>query len=376
MHTSLSFIRTFFLLLSILFFTTYTTTHLAGGLSLFNSLVGVLTGLAIGISLIGIEFIFKSLNLKIFNVTVLGLFCGYLMGEAIWLVFNTLIDFTHTKLTLEAIQLFKISIFLFSCYLGMTIALKASEELYVSIPFIKLKPISHKKKDLLIDTSILMDSRIIDLASTGLLDHNLVLPRFVLKELYALSESFDEQEKHKGKRCLEVYKKLENLPALDLRYTDNDFPEVKDSMAKLIKLARLTDANIITADQNRVQQSIVEGIRIINIHSLSNALKPITNSGEYINIKIQRYGKEARQGVGYLDDGTMVVINGGAEFIGDTIKAQVLSVKHTSSGRMIFCNATDETLLSDQESAQAVADLENNHKAFLTMSEKELCQKY
>lgn len=376
MHTSLTFIRIFFILISILFFTTYTTSTFEGGLSLFNSLTGVILGLAIGTFLVTMEFIFRRFNLKTFNVAVLGLFCGYLMGQALWLILNTLVDFSSSSIPAEALDILKISIYLFTCYLGMVIILRSSDELYVSVPFIKLKPISHKKKDILIDTSILMDSRIIDLASTGLLDHHLILPRFILKELYGLSESLDEQEKNKARRCLEVYKKLENIPLLDLRYTDNDFPEVKDSISKLIRLARLTDANIITADQNRVQQSIVEGIRIINIHTLSNALKPITHSGEYINIKIQRYGKEARQGVGYLDDGTMVVINGGAEFIGETIKAQVLSVKHTSSGRMIFCNATDETLLTDQESAQAVAELENNHKTFLGLAEKELCQKY
>src|ERR1044072_7233269 len=110
------------------------------------------------------------------------------------------------------------------------------------------------------------------------------------------------------------------------------------------------NTNIITSDINRIQQASIEGVRIINIHLLSNALKPLTQAGEFINIKIQRYGKEPRQGVGYLDDGTMVVVNGGAEFIGETIKAQVLSVKHTSSGRMIFCNAAEEgSLLSDED---------------------------
>ncbi|CCB91023.1 hypothetical protein WCH_AR05120 [Waddlia chondrophila 2032/99] len=99
---------------------------------------------------------------------------------------------------------------------------------------------------------------------------------------------------------------------------------------------------MLTAEANQIEQSSVEGIRIINMHNLAKALKPLTQTGEFISIKVQRYGKEARQGVGYLEDGTMVVINGGAEFIGEMIKAQVLSVKHTSSGRMIFCNAFED----------------------------------
>jgi uncharacterized protein YacL len=104
----------------------------------------------------------------------------------------------------------------------------------------------------------------------------------------------------------------------------------------------MIDADLLTADISRIEQASIEGVRIINIHTLSNALKPLTHSGETLTIKVQRYGKEPRQGVGYLEDGTMVVINGGADFIGETIKTHVLSVKHTSSGRMIFCNALED----------------------------------
>lgn len=137
-------------------------------------------------------------------------------------------------------------------------------------------------------------------------------------------------------------------------------------MAKLIRLARLQDANIMTADINRVQQAMIDGIRIINLHLLANALKPITQTGEFLHIKIQRYGKEPRQGVGYLEDGTMVVVNGGAEFIGETIKTQVLSVKHTSSGRMIFCNAMDESL-GLEEPPLTPQDAESSHKNYFAL---------
>ena len=152
----------------------------------------------------------------------------------------------------------------------------------------------------------------------------------------------DDQTKIKAKRCIETLKKLEDIPTLELRYNDTDFPEIKDQTSKLFRLARLLDANILTADISRVQSASIEGIKIINLHTLSNALKPLMQAGEQIKIKIQRYGKEPRQGVGYLEDGTMVVVNGGGDFIGETIDAQVLSVKHTSSGRMIFCNAFDQ----------------------------------
>jgi len=134
------------------------------------------------------------------------------------------------------------------------------------------------------------------------------------------------------------------MMALEMRYNDSDFPEVKDPLSKMVRLARLLDANILTADLSQIQIPAIEGLRFINLHDLSKALKPLMQTGEHIRIKIQRYGKEPRQGVGYLDDGTMVVVNGGGQFIGETIEVQVLSVKHTTSGRMIFCNAMTEEM--------------------------------
>lgn len=370
MNITLSFIRIFFVSISLLFMTAYTTTMLPGGFNLFNLIIGVLMGGSCGVLLIAADFMLRRFNLRSFNIAIVGLFCGYLMGQALFLILSAILDVSTLSFSPEILGFFRAIVFLFTTYLGMAMAARASEELYLSIPFIKFKPASHKKKDVLLDPSILQDSRIIDLASSGLLDHDLILPRFTLKELYANLENADEGLKAKARRCLDVVKRLESIPSLDLRYADTDFPEIKDPTAKLIRLARLLDANIITADINRIQQSSIEsieGIRIINIHMLSNALKPISQQGEHINIKIQRYGKEPRQGVGYLEDGTMVVVNGGAENIGETIKAQVLSVKHTSSGRMIFCNATGEAPLTEKEFAQSVANLENAHKNYFAL---------
>lgn len=367
MNISLSFIRILFLLMCILFLTTYTTAMLPGGLNLTNLTIGVFGGLLFGAVLIGFEAIFKQFNLRSFNIALLGLFCGYLMGEAIMLIFKTVLDVSALPISPETATLLRTGVFLFTAYTGMVMTARAADELYVSIPFIKFKPTTQKKKDILLDPSVLLDTRIIDLGSSGLLDHHLIMPRFVLKELNQALENPDETIKARARRSLEVIKKLENVSTLDMRYVDTDFPDVKDTLSKMTRLAKMSDANILTADLNRIQQSNVEGIRVINIHSLSNALKPITQNGEFINIKIQRYGKEPRQGVGYLDDGTMVVVNGGAEFIGETIRAQVLSVKHTSSGRMIFCNALEESLMSEQEIAQSVCDLENAHKNYFAL---------
>lgn len=344
MNISLTFLRTLFVLLSIFFMTLFMIS-LPSGKTLANTLFGVGIGFTFGMVLIAFDLIFRRFNLRSFNIAILGVFIGYLMGQALSLILHAVLEISSIGVLLQphTIELIKIAVILFGVYLGTIMTLRSSDELYVSIPFVRFTQTSQKKKDLVVDISVLADPRIIDLASTGLLNHQLVIPRFVVKELYAQSElGGDESTRSRAKRCLDVVKKLETMPELEMRYHETDFAEVKDMMGKVVRLARLLDANILSSDISRVQMGTIEGITVVNIHALSNALKPLMEGGEVIRIKIQRYGKEPRQGVGYLEDGTMVVVNGGGDFIGETIDAHVLSVKHTSSGRMIFCNVADE----------------------------------
>lgn len=343
MNLSIAFTRLLFVILSIFFITTYMITGPAG-YTTENLILGSGIGLLLGAALIAFDILFKRFNLRSFNIAIVGLFIGFLMGEALVIILKSILEISSASIHLHGrfLEIIQICLFLFGVYLGTIMTLRASDEIYVSIPFVKFSPQAQKKKDLILDASVLGDARIIDLAASGLLDHHLILPRFLVKEIYAQAEISDEASRSKARRSLEVVKKLEQIQGLEMRYNDTDFPDVKDSMSKLIRLARLLDGNILTADISRVQTSAIEGIRIINIHALANFLKPLMQAGEKIKIKIQRYGKEPRQGVGYLEDGTMVVVNGGGSYIGEVIDALVLSIKHTSSGRMIFCNAMDE----------------------------------
>jgi uncharacterized protein YacL len=342
MNISLAFLRTFFAILSIFFMTLFMIT-VPEGSTLLNALLGIGLGIVFSLLLFGFDTFFRRFNLRSFNVALIGLFFGYLMGQALVLIFETILQISAiSNASPQVLEIIKIALFLFGIYLGTIMTMRSSDELYVSIPFVKFAPTAQKKRDLLVDMSVLADARILDISSTGLFDNQLVIPRFVIKELYAQAEVADEMSKAKARRALEVVKKLEGVLGLDIRFNDTDFPDVREITSKMIRLARLLDANIVTADISKVQMASLEGVRIINIHTLSNALKPLMQTGELIKIKIQRYGKEPRQGVGYLEDGTMVVVNGGGDFIGEAIQAQVLSVKHTTSGRMIFCNAFDE----------------------------------
>ncbi len=312
--------------------------------SFSRGLLGVGLGTALGFLLVGFDLAFKRFNLRSFNVAIVGIFIGYLMGQALVFILSAILSISKASIALhpQTLEIIKISLFLFGTYLGTLMTWRASDELYVSIPFVKLSLTSQKKKYLIIDQSVLFDPRIVDFCATGILDHSLVVPRFIIKELYAFAELGDEMAKIKPRKAIETFKKLEGMPGLDLKINDTDFPDIKELCDKTLRLARLLDANLLTSEMGKVQTSSFDKVKIINLHTLSTALKPLMQGGESIKIRVQRTGKEPKQGVGYLEDGTMVVINGGGAYLSKTVDAKVLSVKHTVSGRMIFCNLLDD----------------------------------
>jgi uncharacterized protein YacL len=333
------------------------------GSSLESLAYGALTGLVLGSAVLGIDRFLQNWPARSVITSLAGLIAGCLigmMGASIsQTFFNQFVMPSNSFLN----EMAPTAIFLCCSYLGMFIIIRALESAYDLFPFSKNSQM--QKRELLLDGSALNDNRTVELATTGLLDHQLVVPRFVLKDLSYLLENGDEAQKAKSRRSFENLRKLESIPSLGLRYEERDFEEITDNNLKLLHLANELEASIFTVEGTRIQNSSHEHVRFISIPTLTSILKPITQTGEFLNIKIQRYGKEPRQGVGYLEDGTMVVVNGGAEFIGETIKSQVLSVKHTASGRMIFCNALEEGMMGSL--SQTVADMENTHKNYFAL---------
>ncbi|CAM0117265.1 PIN/TRAM domain-containing protein [Rhabdochlamydiaceae symbiont of Dictyostelium giganteum] len=317
-------------------------TSLPQGKTVQNGLLGIILGTIFTLFLIGMDQMFKKITLRSLNIALLGCLIGYLMGKTFFLIFEAALEISslETKVNPSLLELLKVLVFLMTTYLGAIITLRSSDELYISIPFVHFTPLAQKKKDLIIDTSALLDSRIIDLALTGLVDHTLIIPQFIVKNLQMRGEKGEDLIHSKARDSLEVLKKLESILGLELRYHETDFPEIKELGGKIVRLAHLLDANILTSDTSRIQSPNIEGVRVINLQALSNALQPLMQGGEHISIKIQRLGKEAGQGVGYLEDGSMVVVNGSSDRVGKTVEGRVLSVKHTSSGRIVFCNLT------------------------------------
>lgn len=279
--------------------------------------------------------------LRLFNTTTLGLFFGYLLGLALLLIFNSVVDANLFAISLKTVAIARLGILLACSTFGIIITKYLSQDIAFSIPLVRFvfKNQSQPTKEIMLDLSSLSDGRIVDLCHSHILDNRLVCPRFLVRELMQQKETSD-----KAKNALENLSQLETMSDLKLRFEESDFSDIKESFGKILKLARILGSDLLTADMSRLQISGIEGVKVINLNTLAQALKPHMQKGESLEIQIQRRGKEENQGVGYLEDGTMVVVNGGAEFLGETISARVVSIKHTSSGRMIFCNAAADTL--------------------------------
>ncbi len=189
----------------------------------------------------------------------------------------------------------------------------------------------------IIDTSVIIDGRIADIWKSGFVEGTLIIPRFVLKELQRIADSADVLRRAKGRRGLDILKSMqESKGKVNLTIVDDDYPEIQEVDGKLVRIAKTYGAKIVTNDYNLNKVAQIEGVDVLNINDLANALKPAVLPDEEMEVKIVKEGKEVYQGVGYLDDGTMVVVDGGKDYVGKTVAAVVTSVLQTAAGRMIF----------------------------------------
>jgi len=199
-----------------------------------------------------------------------------------------------------------------------------------------------RKSTKVLDTSVIIDGRISDICTTGFLDGTLVVPHFVLRELQQIADSADSIKRNRGRRGLDILEKIKSVPGITVQIVEKDFPDVKEVDLKLIELCKDMSAKIVTNDFNLNKVSQLRGVEVLNINELANALKPVVLPGETMKVFILKEGKEYNQGVAYLDDGTMVVVDNARRMIGKTIATQVTSVLQTTAGKMIFGRFPDE----------------------------------
>lgn len=318
--------------------------------------LGFVKGSAIFGLMLALEAHVRGMTLRSFNTTIVGIVFGSLMGFVITSSVHTLCSLTGITILPEVLNFIMLFVYLSALYIGIKASHTASEVWWMNIPFVKLSPSSQlKKKELILDISAIEDTRLTDLARSGILDDQLVLPLFLLKEIQKNMETAEEPTKTRYRKCYEQVKRLESLPALGLQVKEFHASDLDDMWTKLLKVAKLTDAYVIVSEAPTIKQDEEEGVTFVSIEGIANSIKPTAQRGETLTIKIQRPGKEPKQGVGYLEDGTMVVVNGGGDFLGETIKTQVLSQKYSSSGKIIFCNAaaSDERRSSDEHHTAA-----------------------
>jgi uncharacterized protein YacL len=237
--------------------------------------------------------------------------------------------------------------------IGAKIMTKKKEDitaLLVNIkkPTIKEKKVKEPVKETtvvgipkILDTSVIIDGRIFDICETGFIEGPLVIPNFVLDELRHISDSSDALKRNRGRRGLDILNKIQKELSIETQIVDDDFPKIAEVDAKLLKLAQKMDGKVITNDYNLNKVAEFQGVPVLNINELSNAIKPVVLPGEEMTIDIVKDGKESSQGVAYLEDGTMIVVEGGRKYIGQTTDVIVTSVLQTAAGRMIFAKPKD-----------------------------------
>jgi uncharacterized protein YacL len=227
-------------------------------------------------------------------------------------------------------------------YIGIRIGFKKGDEFQMPgwKPFSRGLPRGENSK--ILDTSVIIDGRIADITETGFVEGPLLIPQFVLGELQHIADSSDPVKRTRGKRGLEVLHHIQKQANVDVKIVDTDYPSVKEVDSKLIELAKEVHGKILTNDSNLNKVAELQGIEVLNINELANALKPVVLPGEEMNVKILKEGKEMGQGLAYLDDGTMIVVDNGRRQIGKTIDVVVTSVLQTPAGRMIFARLMKE----------------------------------
>jgi len=300
-------------------------------------LLGLIGGLLLAALTLLIEKGLKKIPLKNLLGSFIGLILGIMVVNLLSKVFfSNLYNYQQTILPL-------LSVLYGVCgYIGLQIGFKKGEEIH--LPGWKLfsKSVPQSENMKILDTSVIIDGRIADITETGFLEGALIIPQFVLNELQHIADSSDSIKRTRGKRGLEVLHHIQKQARMDVRIMDRDYPAVKEVDSKLIELAKEVRGKIITNDSNLNKVAELQGIEVLNINELANSLKPVVLPGEEINVKILKEGKEMGQGVAYLDDGTMIVVDNGRRQMGKMIDVIVTSVLQTPAGRMIFARPKEE----------------------------------
>jgi uncharacterized protein YacL len=295
-----------------------------------DPLINVGMGLALALLSVGLEWQLRHTPVTQLLGAVLGGAVGLLLAKGIS---AALFWIDHRDQRVAFLHSFILLIF---PYLGLIIGGRKGEWLEPARLMGLFRAAGPERHYKILDTSVIIDGRVADLCDTGFVDGTLVIPQFVLKELQLVADSSDSMKRNRGRRGLDILQKIQKMSGVEVVISDVDFPDVKEVDLKLIELARTLSGKIVTNDFNLNKVAQLRGVSVLNINELANALKPVVLPGEIMKVFILKEGKEYNQGVAYLDDGTMVVVDNARKMISKTIDIVVTSVLQTTAGKMIF----------------------------------------
>jgi uncharacterized protein YacL len=300
---------------------------------------GLLFGFGFGGLLIAIDEMLKGFSLRAFSAPTFGLFLGSFV--AFLVDHSGLFEYVADN---KIRWLIRLGLFLGFGYIGIILAMRSNKEDFsLIIPYVRFAPQNKPDNLLLLDTSVIIDGRIADLIEAKLLEGLVVVPRFVLKELQQIGDSNDPIRRARGRRGLEMLNRLQRNTVVEVKIHDGDFPEEKEVDAKLVRLARILNAKLFTNDFNLGRVAELQSVQYVNIHEVAKAFKTVLIPGEVLHLRIVREGKDKGQGVGYLNDGTMVVVNQGHSMIGHEVEVHVQSLLQTGAGVIVFAELNRPT---------------------------------
>jgi uncharacterized protein YacL len=294
---------------------------------------GLLIGFGLGAICVAVDEMIKGFSLRAFSAATFGLFLGSVVAG--------LIDRSGLFTDADDPQrrVIRLGLFLSFSYLGMVLAMRSNKEDFsLIIPYVRFAPQAKPETLLLLDTSVIIDGRIADLIEANFIEGTLVVPQFVLRELQQIADSNDPVIRARGRRGLEMLTRLRQNKRNEVKIHDAEFPAETEVDAKLIGLARALGAKLFTNDYNLGKVAELQSVSYVNLNELANALKPVILPGEVFSLRVVREGKDKGQGVGYLNDGTMVVINNAQTMIGQQVNVKVLSLLQTGAGVIIFAD--------------------------------------
>ena len=305
---------------------------------------GILVGVLCSLLIIAAEIVIERIPLDNLVAAVLGAILGTIAGKTLDYVTYLLVSAE----LYDKVHKYSLLINILMTYLGMVVAIHKKEEVELLDRNIFIPTKKKRGQEVwIVDTSVIIDGRISDICETKFVTGRLVVPRFVLNELHVLADSADGIKRQRGRRGLDILAKLQEMPENPVTVLEKDFSELKEVDAKLVELAKDFKARILTTDFNLNKIASVQGVRVLNINDLSNALKAVVLPGEMMNVFVVKEGKEKDQGIAYLDDGTMVVVEEGRRLVNKKLEVVVTTILQTSAGRMIFTKPKEHSQSGD-----------------------------